>query len=307
MRNLFSLLILLIFTSFKVIDRHLPEENKKAFRILVISDLNAGYGSIAYSPDVASVIAKIPELKPDLILCGGDMVAGQKMSLTEQNIREMWRSFNETVLKPIAKTKIPFGFTIGNHDASPNFTKERAIAKQFWTDEIKATNLDFVDSSNYPFYYSYTQQNVFFISWDASAAKIKPEVFDWMKKQLGSKTAKKSKLRILLGHLPLYAIVETKNKPGEVNSNPDSALTFFKENKIDLYISGHQHAYFPAHKEGIQLLNLGCIGDGPRPILGHSAGPKKAYTIITIPNASPKNFSYQTWMPTSNIELQLKD
>jgi hypothetical protein len=85
--------------------------------------------------------------------------------------------------------KIPFGFTLGNHDASPNFMKEGALAQQFWTVKISQTGLTFIDSSHYPFYFSYLKQNVFLMSWDAAGAKIMPEVFDWMKAQLSSDLA----------------------------------------------------------------------------------------------------------------------
>ncbi len=234
------------------------------------------------------------------------MVAGQKVSLTEQNIKEMWQSFKKNVFNPIKKANVPFGFTLGNHDASPSFSKDRAIASQFWKDEQAATGLTFVDSEHYPFYFSYLKNNVFFISWDASGAKIKPELYDWMKEQTNLDVAKKARMRILLGHLPLYAIVAAKNKPGEVNSSPDSALAFFKTHCIDMYISGHQHAYYPATKNGVSLLNSGCIGDGPRPILGHSELAKKAYTIIEIPVKRPLNFTQRSFMPSSNEEISIK-
>src|SRR5690606_29751583 len=84
-----------------------------------------------------------------------------------------------------------------------------------------------------------------FISWDASSATIQPEVLDWMRGQLRSEEAKSARLRILLGHLPLYAIVADKNKAGEVIADADRTLEFFREHRIDVYISGHQHAYFP--------------------------------------------------------------
>lgn len=281
------------------------ETKNKPLKILVISDLNASYGSTTYSEDVANVIARIATIKPDLILCGGDMVAGQKTSLTEENIKAMWQNFNQAVLQPIHQLQIPFGFTVGNHDASPSFIKDRELSKQFWIDEIKSTGLTFVDSTHYPFYFSYIKNNVFMMSWDAAAAKVKPEVIDWMKEQLKAKVAKKARLRILIGHLPLYAIVAAKNKPGEVNADPEGSLQFFKENGIDLYISGHQHAYFPAQKGGVQLLNLGAIGDGPRPILGHTDTAQKAYTVLEIPVKKPKNFKFQSYKPTSNIEIKL--
>lgn len=54
------------------------EKINKNLKILVLSDLNDGYGSTTYSQEVLDVVDRIAELKPDLILCGGDMVAGQK-------------------------------------------------------------------------------------------------------------------------------------------------------------------------------------------------------------------------------------
>src|SRR5690606_31969715 len=56
------------------------ERRNKPLRIMVISDLNDSYGSTSYSKEVAAAIQKIPDIKPDIILCGGDMVAGQKAS-----------------------------------------------------------------------------------------------------------------------------------------------------------------------------------------------------------------------------------
>lgn len=273
------------------------ELRDRPLKICVISDLNASYGSVTYPDEVAQVMRQLPGIDPDIILCSGDMVAGQKASLTEQNIQDMWAGFKATVLNPVSRLKIPFGFTVGNHDASPSFAKDRAISEAFWKENVKATNLTFIDSANYPFYYSYIKNNVFIMSWDAAGAEIKPEVYTWMKKQMESKIARHARLRILIGHLPLYAIVDSKNKPGEVNSNPEAALAFFKTYGLDLYISGHQHAYYPAEKSGVRFLNMGAIGDGPRKLIGHSAAAQKSYTIIEIPVKNARKFSYSTYTP----------
>lgn len=277
------------------------EQKNKQLKICVISDLNSSYGSTTYPGEVSLVISQLPGIDADIILCAGDMVAGQKASLTDQNILDMWAGFKSTVLDPISKLGIPFGFTVGNHDASPSFVKDRKISSDFWKTNRKATNLTFVDSTNYPFYYSYIKNNVFMISWDAAGAEIKPEVYHWMKAQLNGKVAKRARLRILIGHLPLYAIVESKNKPGEVNSNPEGALKFFKSYGLDLYISGHQHAYYPAEMQGIGFLNMGAIGDGPRKLISSNIEAKKSYTIIEIPVRNARNFSYTTYTPDLEI------
>ncbi len=275
-------------------------------KIMVISDLNASYGSTEYPEDVPHVISQIDSIKPDIILCAGDMVAGQKASLTGENIKAMWASFKTTVLDPIQTSKIPFGFTVGNHDASPTFALDRRLAQEFWMQNAAAVNLTFVDSTHFPFYFSYIKNGVFFISWDAAGAQIPAEVYSWMKEQLQSRAAQKARLRLLLGHLPLYPIVEAKNKPGEVNAAPDSALAFFQANGIDVYISGHQHAFFPAQKKGVRLFNAGAIGNGPRPLMGHDSAAKKAFHIIEVPVKNAARFTHQTYLPISNTIIDAR-
>ncbi len=254
----------------------------KKLRILLISDLNDSYGSVTYSREVHTMMQHIAALQPDIILCGGDMVAGQKSSLSREHIDAMWRGFDTAVWQPVQALRLPFGFTLGNHDASPNFANDRAAAKAFWEANKAGTRLQFVDDTHYPFYFSYIQQNIFFISWDASSAVIPDSLQQWMRQQLALPVAVEAQARVLLGHLPLYALVEAKNKPGEVINAADKTLAFLKANKVDLYISGHQHAYFPGVKEKLTLLNSGCLGGGPRPLIGHSVPGQKSYVIAEI-------------------------
>ncbi|MEJ7778420.1 MAG: metallophosphoesterase [Daejeonella sp.] len=309
--HIILILLPFVFLASFIVEKHDPAFfegiNADDLKICVISDLNSSYGSTTYSDDVKAVITRLALIKPDIILCAGDMVAGQKASLTGQHIRDMWAGFKNTVLNPIHKLKIPFSFTVGNHDASPSFAIDRTISAQFWKENAKATGLTFVDSTHYPFYYSYTRKNAFFISWDAAGAEIQPQVFDWVQTQLSSKGAKKAGLRILIGHLPLYAIVDSKNKPGEVNSDPEAALALFKRYGVDLYISGHQHAYYPAEMEGIRFLNMGCIGDGPRKLIGDTAAAIKSYTIIDVPVRNAKKFTYRTYTTSDNELIEMKN
>lgn len=307
-----SILLSIAIFALSIISINAQEKNinnelkNKALKILLISDLNDSYGSTTYSDEVKWAISKIDSIKPDLILCGGDMVAGQKSTLSTENIKAMWTGFSDTVFKPISEKNIPFGFTIGNHDASPNFAKDRAEASTFWTANKQNTGLSFVDDTHFPYYFSYIKNNVFFMSWDASSSEIKPEILDWMKMQLKNKVASKARMRVLLGHLPLYSIVEAKNKNGEILANAEECLAFFKKHKIDMYVSGHQHAYYPAQKDGVKLFHLGCLGGGPRKILGHNEPAKKAYAIINIPVKKTKNFTYTGYEPVTETEIKLQ-
>lgn len=259
------------------------ETKDKNLKILLISDLNDSYGAVTYSKELHEVVNRIKAINPDIVLCGGDMVAGQKASLTKSRLDSMWMTFDRAVLDPIYQLGIPFGFTMGNHDASPSYLLDREAASAFWNSNKYKANLAYVDDSHFPYYFSYIKNNVFFISWDASSAQIPPKVKEWMKKQLALPIAMSSRARVVLGHLPLYAIVASKNKKGEVLDQADETLDFMKTNHVDMYISGHQHAYYPATKEKLTLLNAGCLGGGPREILGHHAAPSKAYAILELP------------------------
>ncbi|MBL1407366.1 metallophosphoesterase family protein [Sphingobacterium faecale] len=281
--RLFSVFILSLF-SMVCLGQELDHEKKdRDLKILVISDLNDAYGSVTYSTEVHRLMGRIKDINPDIILCGGDMVAGQKASLRRSQLDSMWSGFHASVLEPIQQMNIPFGFTMGNHDASPNYKNDREAASAFWMTYKDQAKLTFVDDTHFPYYFSYLKNNILFLSWDASSSVIPDAVKSWMQTQLTSAYAQKARGRIVLGHLPLYALVESKNKPGEVIDDADATLAFFREYRVDMYISGHQHAYFPGSKQQVTLLHSGCLGGGPRPLLGHDVPAYKSYAIIDIP------------------------
>jgi hypothetical protein len=58
-------------------------------RIAVISDLNSQYGSTTYEREVLLAVKYLPDWQPDIVICSGDMVAGQYPSLTEPEIRAL--------------------------------------------------------------------------------------------------------------------------------------------------------------------------------------------------------------------------
>ncbi len=280
------------------------ETTNQALKILVISDLNSAYGSTTYETEVGAVMNKISEIQPDIVLCGGDMVAGQDNSLSDTQVRSMWSAFDVSVRKKVTDLGIPFGFTVGNHDASPSYSRDRTLAQEYWTTSGHGTHLTMVDSTNYPFYYSYIENNVFIVSWDAAGPTIPSPMKTWLQDQMASSVAQHTRLQILLGHLPLYPIVTAKNNSGEVLPDADNLRDFLLNTGIDLYISGHQHAYYPAHKQGLQLLNLGALGSGPRVLMNSSqVNPIKTYTVIDVPVNDPSNFTYNTYQPSSSFQL----
>jgi hypothetical protein len=51
---------------------------------------------------------------------------------------------------------------------------------------------------------------------------------------------------------------------------------------VDLYLSGHHHAFYPGHKDGIHLVSQACAGAGPRRLIGSDQRSPRAFTLIEI-------------------------
>ncbi|NEO85718.1 MAG: metallophosphoesterase [Spirulina sp. SIO3F2] len=272
-------------------------------RLVVISDLNSAYGSTDYDPEIDKAIALLPFWQPDMVICSGDMVAGQKSTLTEAQLKAMWAAFDTHITAPLRAMNIPFGFTIGNHDASGAITnsgqfvfeRERQVATAYWQEPGHDPGVEFSDRYDFPFYYTFKHNDIFFLAWDGSTFKIPPHQLAWVEQALESPEAQSAKLKILLGHLPLYAVAVGRDKPGEVLANADGLRTMLERHNVHTYISGHQHAYYPGHKGTLQLLHAGILGSGPRPYVGSSLPPRKTITVLDIYYDRPELTTYTTY------------
>lgn len=272
------LVLLIVFFINPKADAQNPDRGDT--RIVVIADMNESYGSTHYDRYVDSSLVWIERWKPDAIITAGDHIAGQSLRLDEENIHEMWKAFEEIIARPVYELGIPFGITMGNHDASRSgtFNHERKIAEEYWTGRPHLLNM--ADGENYPFYYSFTVNELFVISWDASYSVISEKEREWIREQLNSDNARNASWRILTGHLPLYAVAEGRNRRGEILKDADELFEMLRDHKLDIYISGHHHAYYPAKKDGILLLSAGAIGSGPRPLLNSDLPPRRTITLF---------------------------
>lgn len=272
-------------------------------RLVAISDLNSAYGSTDYDPEVDKGINLLPFWEPDMVVCSGDMVAGQKTSLTESQIKAMWAAFDDHVAAPLRQANIPFGFTIGNHDASGakgeegsfKFQEERDLASEYWNDPEHNPGVEFIDKSQFPFFYTFKHKDIFFMAWDGSTHRIPADKMAWVEKALASPEAQQAKMRILLSHLPLYAVAEGRNKFGAVMADADELRAMLEKYNVHTYISGHQHAYYPGHRGKLQLLHMGLMGSGPRALIGTEVRSAKAITVIDINFNSPELTTYTTY------------
>ena len=283
---------------------------RQDFRIVVISDLNSQYGSTEYDPEVLQAIALMPRWQPDLVLSGGDMIAGQKTSLSSQQIERMWSAFDRQIAAPLRELAIPFGFTIGNHDGSGAikdrtliFKRERELAQTYW--QQHDPKLRFSDRANFPFYYSFLQDEIFFLVWDASTADISPQQLQWIEQTLNSPPASQAKVKIVLGHLPLYPVAQTKNKPGEYLTAGRKLQSLLSLHRVFMYVSGHHHVYYPGTLDNLNLLHAGALGQGARQPIGSKLPPYKTLTVIDL-NLKTLGLTYTTYNATTWQKIALQ-
>lgn len=269
------------------------------FRIAVISDLNSAYGSTTYGPEVGRAVALIREAwRPDLVLAAGDLIAGQRPSLTDDNVRAMWAAFDSVVAAPLRDAGIPFGFTLGNHDASPypDHQRDRALATEHWRRIGPDTRLHYVHDRHFPLYYSFRAGPVFVAAWDAAWEGVASDtpMLAWLREQFAGETARRAAFRIVLGHLPLFSVAEGRDRPGEVLADTEALLALLRDLGVDMYISGHHHAYYPGVRGGLELLHAGALGDGVRPLIGRDVPSPRTVTLLDFGDAD-EPVRWTTW------------
>ncbi len=240
----------------------------------MISDLNQGYGSVRYGRDVHAAVRALSErFRPGLLLITGDMVAGQRADV---NAPAMWQGFRTAVIEPLRRAGIAIAPTPGNHDASPGFSKERAEYVKQWP--AADAGLDFIDSQRYPIRYSFAYHGAFFLSLDATAVgPLSSEQRSWVEEQL--ERAESYPVKIAFGHLPLHPVARGRER--EI-LNDDALEALFVRHGVDLYASGHHHAYYPGATTGLRQLAMPCLGAGPRALLGTPGSSQPALALLRV-------------------------
>jgi 3',5'-cyclic AMP phosphodiesterase CpdA len=248
-------------------------------RVAVISDLNSAYGSTRYEPGVAPAIARLVELHPDLVISTGDMVAGQRLHppLERPAVLAMWAAFHAQVTDPVTAAGIAFAATPGNHDGSAyaGFALERAIYREQW--QPRTQGLRFVDRGDFPFHYAFAMGDVLFVSLDATrVGALEPAQRAWLEALL-EREGGNYRHRVVFGHLPVYPFAQGRET--EVTADHDLER-LLQRHGVELYLSGHHHAFYPGYHDGIRHVGQACLGAGPRKLIGDAARSERAVTWL---------------------------
>tara|TARA_B100000749_G_scaffold28537_1_gene20102 strand:- start:101486 stop:102619 length:1134 start_codon:yes stop_codon:yes gene_type:complete len=311
-----NLLLLVVFSLVNITCVHADEfkstrtnasvkTTPQSFSFAVISDLNQSYGSTSYPQEVARSIESItsdPQI--ELVLSTGDMVAGQKRGL---DYRSMWSAFHEAVTLPLTRSGLPFAPSPGNHDASmgKSYQEERdTYQDEFLNLEPSALRnqqgeshfgeIQWIEGSQFPFYYGFLYKNVLFVALDATGVgTLSSEQAEWVETVFRENQNVKG--RILFGHVSLFPFVREKASEYLARGSVAFGNRFERlldEYKVDLFITGHQHAYYQGDREiHTRYVSAPLLGSGFRTYLGHDSHPKSPRGFLKITFDGDSHFS----------------
>ena len=250
-------------------------------RVAIISDLNGSYGTVGTSRHVDAAIDRLIDLEPDLVLCTGDMIAGQKHAprLDRQRLEAMWRAFHEQVTDPLARAGIPFAPAPGNHDASEEeaFNLERKVFEEQWVGRAPAVR--FIDRDHYPFRYAFSMGDALFLALDATRVRsLPPAQLTWLQKLL-NEPGDHFESRVVFGHLPNWPVAVGREKEYLGDHEFEAVL---RKGSASLYLSGHHHAFYPGVHGGVLYISQAALGSGPRRLIGQSDPSPRAITLLTF-------------------------
>jgi 3',5'-cyclic AMP phosphodiesterase CpdA len=275
-RTFFCIVLLVFLSAFPA-----GAVDDEPIRIAVISDLNGSYGSSRYNPRIAKAMERIAIIDPDIVISTGDHVAGQQRRplLERDRLEAMWQSFHGHVSEPLEGAGLDLAVTPGNHDASGEraFQLEREVYREQW--QPRRPDVRFIDEADYPFNYAFAIRDVLFISLDVTmVGPLSTRQKTWLSDLL-VQHANAYRHRIVFSHVPLWPFAIGR----ETEIIGDEELEeMLQEHRIDAYLSGHHHAYYPGFKDGIRYISQACLGSGPRALIGTKERSGQSFTVLTL-------------------------
>ncbi|AFY02129.1 metallophosphoesterase family protein [Bdellovibrio bacteriovorus] len=282
------------------------KDSAKSLKIHAFADMNIDTSG-TYASATISIVKSMIARQPAAILGVGDYIDGEKKSLSDSTYVNMWNQFSKKVLSFMRDANIPFLPTPGNHDAY--YAQERRLYDSFWGNN--KPNVEYVDDDNFPFYYSFIKEDVFFVSLDdANYSKLSNRTAQlaWLKEQLSSARAKGARARVVYGHIPLYSIVSSKANSSTVYENgvlagerrtagSNTLEAILLSHNVDLVIFGHSHGFYSGHYtypdgKKLQVVSMPCAGSSPRYLVGTSTRTPQGYVELVFSETNQLTIRY---------------
>ncbi len=247
--------------------------------LVLVSDINGRYGSTSYSPRVSRALDTIVALEPAAVVAVGDVVAGQRQpQLDSPALDRMWAAFDATVAAPLGAAGIPLAITAGNHDASgfAAYAPERERYEAYWTG--RNPGFELLAGSQWPWRYAARVGDVLLLTFHATVPGALPAAERRFVADMLARHAEEAAATVVFGHLPLWPF--TRGREREILDDPE-LLSLLHHHGVDVYASGHHHAFFAGtDAAGMLHLSVGALGGNVRPLA--AGGETQAHSFAVL-------------------------
>ena len=227
-----------------------------ALRVAVISDSNGRYGQITQAHGSAPAVrALVEDLRPDVVVHNGDMIAAQRRGIGVEQLEAMWREYERVVVAPLRAAGIPLLPVSGNHDASPSRKLEdRAVYERVWRQPGFRPDVEYVDDENYPLRYAAVVGGALLVVLDAATGRQGHDDVRWLEEVLARVGDRGP--RLVFAHVPPWQ--PTERGYGQLQRWPELAAILRVE-KVDMLLSGHYEVFYPARLDGVEVVLDGTL------------------------------------------------
>ncbi len=230
-------------------------DKKGEFIFVAIGDSENYKSSTGYNEKLPLILEKAKEQKPDFALFTGDIITTGANNLNEN------RSRIEGSKNLIEKYFNNYYIAFGKHDIECGWNCIELWFEIFFDQKLGATEKP-------DLFHSFDYLNTHFVLLSSDYPlkhSIDEEQLKWLEEDL-DKTLKVNK--IVVQHVPPVSFFKKSVKEchdmscsGEV---PEKLLKIFKENKVDLVISGHEHVFDHKIESDIDFVLSGNSGNSTR-------------------------------------------
>lgn len=269
-----------------------PPRGERSFRAVVMSDFNGPYGSTTYRAEVHALVRLVVEvLRPELVISAGDLVAGQRRGLTDEQLEAMWAGFHDAVVRPLREAGIPFLPAAGNHDASgyPAFASEREKYARVWQREGFRPAVQPVEVAGhaYPLAYGVVFKAVGVVVLDVTTVERLAEgKLDWVETMVGRLREAGASDIVASSHVPPYPVTVGRERETIAAPDDDRMVELLARLRVRVWFTGHHHGYFKGRRPGawggLHLVSVNACGDGPRRLIGTETPQPQSLVVMDV-------------------------
>lgn len=222
-------------------------------RFVAVSDTHlcrTGGGWTQY-PATSRIVREITQkLRPDFVVHCGDMLNVNPPGRDVEEIEEMWGTFSDGVLDPVAAAGIPFFPCPGNHDV---YGAARQLYRKKW-EGFRNPGMPLL-SGSYGAWYSFAVKGSLFVVIDGATLNLGAPQREWLKARLAESRPAYSSV-FVVSHV---GVAGGRRHPMERLDGESRAI--IAEGKPDFVICGHQHEAALTHVSGVTQLCVGSAGE----------------------------------------------